>query len=320
MKLRTEVHFNDPKQKFSYCSEFLMMGSCFSNEIGHRMKRLKFQTEVSPLGICVNPVSLFGQLSNVHTISNDKYCQHNGIWFHHDFHSSLSAPSKAELTNQIGKAQESTKDRLSSQDLIVFTLGTAFVHRLKTNGEIVNNCHKQPKDNFEKHLLTIQEIETAFDLLYHSLNQKTQIILNVSPIRHTREGIPQNQLSKSTLRVACHLLSQKYENVQYLPSYEVMVDDLRDYRFYKNDLIHPTDLAIDHIFELFTQAYLETSSLHRMSEIVQIQNDIEHRALFPKSASHRVFLEQLRIKIQQLSGEVNFEEELSEIENRLLNL
>lgn len=320
MKLRTEVQFLSPEQKFGYSSGFLLMGSCFSQEIGHRMQRLKFNTQVNPLGICFNPVSLFGHLENLHTIHPEQYCQQGGIWFHHHFHSSIAATTKNELTSQISRAQETLKNRLDTQDLIVFTLGTAFVHRSIQNGAIVNNCHKQPKTNFEKHLLSIQEIETAFDRVHHLFNQRTQIILNVSPIRHTKEGIPQNQLSKSTLRVACHLLSQKYPNVQYLPSYEVMVDDLRDYRFYKTDLIHPSDMAIDHIFELFTQAYLSPSSLDQMAEIAQILNDLEHRVLYPKSASYRVFLEKLHTKLQSLSDQFNFEEERTSVQKRLLNL
>jgi hypothetical protein len=218
------------------------------------------------------------------------------------------------VLDKIEKAKKTNIKFLESTDVLILTLGTAFVHELKDSNTIVSNCHKQASQLFQKRLLSVEEITSQFDSIYHNINPKTQIVLNISPVRHTKDGMAENQLSKSTLRVACSIIESKYKNVSYLPTYEKMIDDLRDYRFYKEDLIHPNNQSVEIIFKEFSNSFFTKEAIALMQEVKKIQIGLNHRSLFDKSMSHQQFLSKLKAQIIELNKEIDLSSELQKIE------
>lgn len=308
--LSTPVIFTESSLKHDHKSKIAFIGSCFSNEIGQRLIDLKFDVKVNPFGTIFNPLTIFNCTDNQYDINKNHFIINRDLCFHYDYHSSIFANNKTDLRDKIESIHLESNAFIQDADVLIFTLGTAFVHELKSTSKIINNCHKQDKKLFNKRLLRIEEITNAFDTLYSSLNPKTEIILNISPVRHTKEGLAENQLSKSILRVTCHTLTEKYKNVSYLPSYEKMIDELRDYRFYKSDLIHPSDLAVDLIFEAFCTAYFSSDCLALTREIKKINIELKHRSLYGKNEAHLLFLTHLRDKLIAFNSTIDFKAEI----------
>jgi hypothetical protein len=227
--------------------------------IGERFSQRKFNILDNPFGTVFNPVSLLDLLHqslNGEQLDPSLLVQHHQRFYHYGVHSSLSATKEELLWEKIKEAQLLTLKFLSQSSHIFLTFGTAFIYELKSSGQSVCNCHKQPQSFFKKRLLAMDELMDHFQkfhTVYQKINPGGKIILTVSPVRHTKEGIPENQLSKSLLRVWIHHL-QEFKGVTYFPSYELMVDDLRDYRFYREDLVHPSKLAEDYIWDILWTA------------------------------------------------------------------
>jgi hypothetical protein len=199
---------------------------------------------------------------------------------------------------------------------LILTFGTSFIYKLLNPQVYVANCHKMPKNLFEKELLSVKDICRGFAVLYRELkeiNPNLRIILTVSPVRHTKDGMAENQVSKSILRAACHYLTTDYEDVEYFPSYEIMMDDLRDYRFYKPDMIHPNEVAEQYIFEKFSETYFDENLKDFIKKWQPIQKALAHRPFDEKSESHQKFLKKLLKDLQEISTLVNVEKEISEI-------
>jgi HPt (histidine-containing phosphotransfer) domain-containing protein len=202
---------------------------------------------------------------------------------------------------------------------LVLTLGTAWLYRHRELGKVAN-CHKQPAALFEKKLSSLEELENGLWPVLSMLTQlhpNLQIILTLSPIRHTKEGIAENQLSKSLLRVLCAQLEQQLEAVTYFPAYEILVDELRDYRFYKSDLVHPSEEAENYIWEKWQQFSFSPETQHKVAEIQKIQSELAHRSFNPDSEAHRKFLQTLLGKLERLHGEFDFSVEIQEVKSRL---
>ena len=316
MNLRTEFQIPPSVHKIGLSSSVFTIGSCFAEVVGNQLKNTKLNVESNPYGTLFNPLSIFKILEmslGMRALDERLFVQNQGLWFHYDFHSSFWGNTKDEL-------QEKSKRSFQPADFLVITFGTAFAYRLHEPPTYVANCHKMPSNLFEKDLLSVKDICKAFAPLHQNLlkaNSNLQIILTVSPVRHTRDGIPQNAVSKSILRAACHYLEADFENVSYFPSYELMMDDLRDYRFYKPDLIHPNEVAEKYIFEKFAETYFD-DALKQFKETWQgIQKDLAHKPFNPESAAHQQFLQNLLGKLEHLTKVIDVSEEMATVRQKL---
>lgn len=318
--MRTKVNIENPQYQISYKSPIFTIGSCFSDCIGHKLVESKFETLSNPFGVIFNPISIFELLkwSITQATPHQKlFTERDELWLHHQFHSDLRAETKNELNKLLQIELEKARQWLSTTKTLIITLGTAFVHRHTETQTVVANCHKAPSKHFQKELLTQKLIINAFNEIYALLSTDLDIILTVSPVRHTREGIPENMESKSILRTTCGSLSRSYDNVHYFPSYEIMMDELRDYRYYKPDLIHPSEEAEDHIFQKFVNTSLNPEEKHLFQSIKEINTAINHRPFNPTSVSHKKFLTETIRKMKGLSSQVDYSAEIVKLEGLL---
>ena len=260
---RTEINIQPSAQKIDHSHKIMTIGSCFSQVIGDRLVENKFNVQVNPIGTLFNPISIF-KLLNTGPLDEDGYLENNEMYFHYDLHSDLRAKDRKTLETIAGAKKQTCDAFLNEASWLIITLGTAWVYERTSNNQIVANCHKVHQNEFKKRLLGMKEIVSAFDQLIVKLqkqNSKLKIILTVSPVRHIKDGLAENNLSKSILRVFCDYASQSHYGVFYFPSFEIMMDDLRDYRYFKEDLIHPNLTAESYIWEQFRESYFsETTS------------------------------------------------------------
>lgn len=310
-KFRTEVIVSKSNFQLSVGSAFLTLGSCFADVIGQRLNQYKFPVSANPFGTVYNPISLYGLLNE--ELDVNLFLEREGLWLHHNYHSDLRATSKTELTELIVSTNEETLSVLKNVDYLVLTYGTAWVYETTEGGQVVSNCHKVPQKQFHKRLLGMEEMIKAqgsfLDKVFQ-LNPNIKVLMTVSPVRHIKDGLSESQLSKSMLRVLCDLAVSSHENVSYFPSYEMMVDDLRDYRYYKDDLIHPTDFAQDYIWDKFKEAYFDDRANFFIKEWSKIIAAKHHRPFNPNAISHQNFLKSTLRKVRELSGLVDVTEEV----------
>ena len=256
---RTPISLSPVAQPISIRSQLLSWGSCFADFIGNELLTHKFKVACNPCGIIFHPLAqleLFRLALDHELPPKYSYVCHQGIWYNYLFHSSISSSSRADLENAVEQKISQLRNFLTEADFILMTFGTAIQYRHKDTGLLVANCHKIPQREFEKSLTTPETIVHRFHKLFDGGDISARIILSVSPIRHLKEGIEQNCASKSVLRLVCEIL-KKDRNTTYFPGYEIMLDDLRDYRFYQKDMIHPNQTARDYIWGLFTSNFLD---------------------------------------------------------------
>ena len=290
-----------------YQSNTTLIGSCFSENIGNKFDYFKFKKNINPFGILFHPKAIERFITN--TINQKKYTEddlffHNERWHCFDSHSSLSSSDKNDLLNNLNNAINSTFKQLHSTTHIIITLGTSWVYREITSDKIVANCHKVPQKKFLKELLSIDEIYESLDsviTLIKSINPKAKFIFTVSPVRHLKDGFIENTQSKSHLIAGIHQLINcaRYDRF-YFPSYEIMMDELRDYRFYKEDMIHPNQTAVNYIWEKFSNVWLSENTKEIMNKVAVIQKGLQHRSFNPKSEAHLKFLKNLEKKKETL--------------------
>lgn len=305
MKFRTELKITKNPGFFNQSHRVLTIGSCFAVHIYERLKKSGFQVENNPFGILFNPHSICKNGKNAYnqTINEEMIVERDERVVHYDFHSSIHAETPAELKSKIHQIQTDFKNSLLTVDRLIITFGTAWVYRNLNTNEIVANCHKVPQVNFSKELLDLDQLIAEYsDWFDHlrTINPKLEILLTVSPVRHIKDGLRENNLSKSILLLLTAALENKFECVSYFPAYELIVDDLRDYRFYKTDLIHPTEQAADYVFEQFKSTYFDenTNKIGELySKISQIEN---HKPLHPSQKGD----EQRSRKINELEEEI----------------
>lgn len=321
LQLRTEVSIKLPDWKISHQTGVLTLGSCFADVLGRQLEMYKFPLLSNPFGTVFNPYSMANLLSMAmenSTPNEDLYTMTpDGIWLHYDFHSSFWATSREALTRKIMDAVGEANKYIQSSRVLVLTFGTAYVYRYKENLALVSNCHKTPQTKFMKELLSPEQLLKLWTGILVPLNKSRKIIITVSPVRHTRDTLALNQVSKSVLRLFCHRLSELFSNVTYFPSYEIMMDDLRDYRFYKEDLIHPNTLAEDYIFQIFAKTYLDQETIGIMEEWEAIQKMMEHRPMHGYTPSYRTLLHTIKSRLEQLSETLPVNDELLEIDGRI---
>ncbi|MDN3670143.1 GSCFA domain-containing protein [Echinicola jeungdonensis] len=325
MQLQTTFPISPILPLISYDAPIVSVGSCFSTVIGQKLQKHKFEVLNNPFGTIFNPISIFELIKkSIHreALSSQWLIQQEDRYLHYELHSDITADSQEGFMKLFQEQQNKTASILARASHLILTFGTSHVYRIKASQKLVANCHKQPSQLFEKELLELPLILEAFEQIIPSIkiiNPSLNIIVTVSPVRHIKDGIPENQLSKSLLRVACHQLEQNFPNVHYFPSYEIMMDELRDYRYYKEDMIHPTEQAENYIWEKFTACSFSEETLHKVDKIAKIQKSLEHKAFNPKGKSHRQFLINLLQKMEQFSGEIDFSVEIREVQKRLLS-
>lgn len=322
MNFRTDLTISPQEPKIELTSQLLSLGSCFSDSIGEKLALNKFKANYNPFGVLFNPISIFKLLElaiKQEQPNPHHYIEQEGLWKHFDFHSQFSLESKDELQVLLNLTLNRVREYLANTDVLILTFGTAWVHQLQETNEIVANCHKVPNAQFTKRLLELSELEKGFDSLVAILPKKIRILLTVSPIRHIKEGLTLNQVSKSILRLFCHHAVEHHQQVSYFPSYELLLDDLRDYRFYKDDLIHPSDFAISYIWEKFMLAHFSEESQAFVKKWKKILLELQHKALHPESVAHQAFLKKLYQKLCDLPTHIDVNQELEFVSQQLLD-
>lgn len=316
-EFRTSFPMPAVRQKISLDSQLLTFGSCFADVVGNRLKSNKLKVEVNPFGTLFNPLSIFKLLSPNYLAADSRlFLENQEAWFHYDFHSQFFAETPLALAEKIKLQLEEYQQTLPKTDFLFITFGTAFAYRLSEPPTFVANCHKMAARLFDKDLLSVKDICKSFAVLYQELkavNPNLHIVLTVSPVRHTKDGIPENQVSKSILRAACHYLTTDYDSVEYFPAYEMMMDDLRDYRFYKADLIHPNEVAEDYIFDKFSETYFDDNLKKFQKYWQQISMRLAHRPFNEKSEAHQKFLIKLLNDLESISLKVDVSEEIARV-------
>ena len=285
--------------KSGYAAKHLFLGSCFTENIGGIMEGLKFKTDINPFGILYNPVSLadaLGRLVTADPFAKEDLFHHGGLWHSYRHHGRFSGTDPDETLQRINQRLETGSRFLKQADFLLITLGTAWVYEQKTTGAVVANCHKVPAREFSRYRLTVtQSVACLREVLEEvwNINPGIRVIFTVSPVRHTRDGAVENQLSKAVLLLACDALVTGFgkERCFYFPAYEIMMDELRDYRFYAADMIHPSPVAVDFIWDKFKTTLFGKADLELSREITQVKKAMEHRPLNSVSAEYRQFLE-----------------------------
>jgi hypothetical protein len=317
--------FNIPESqtKIDYQSSVLSIGSCFSTMIGGKLSDRKFQVLDNPFGTLFNPISIVHVMEDAlldMPINQAMMLERERLFLHYGMHSDIAAYSKDSLIKLIRKKQQQTKKALQSVSHLLITFGTAWIYESLTDEQIVANCHKQSSGNFKKRLLTKEEIlksVSGFIKILERFNNNIQIVLTVSPVRHTKDGIPENQISKSLLRWVTYELENMYDHVHYFPSYEIMMDELRDYRFYKEDLIHPNEIAEDYIWQRFKKTWIDPKAFPLIDDFEKIRKDLAHKAFNPDSPAHMKFLDNLQKRIESYKGKFDFSKEMDLLRKQL---
>lgn len=304
--------------KIDHGQLLFLAGSCFTEQIGQKLSAHKFRIIDNPNGILFNPVSI--SKSVLSYIQNKQYGEadlfyHNELWGSWEHHTRFSSVSKDTCLQKINASQSAAHGFLKNADWVLLTLGSAFVYELE-NKQVVANCHKVPTDKFKKRLLAIDEVVTVLENLLLNLkafNPKLKIIFTISPVRHLRDGFIENNRSKAILINSVHHVVDKYEHAFYFPSYELIIDDLRDYRFYAEDMVHPNYAATNYVWEKFVTTCIDPSSQILMKEINTINAARHHKPFNPASQAHQKFLKINLAKIEKLKEQfpyLNFEEEI----------
>jgi len=296
MKLSTKIEGYNSNTSIDYHSKLMLVGSCFSDSIADKLSSHLFEVSSNPFGISYNPVSisnLISAIANQKYFEEDEFIQDKDLWFHYDLHSSFSEIDRSKLANAVNAKIQQAHQQLKEASHLFVTLGTAFAYELIASQQIVANCHKQNANLFEKKLLSTTEIYGSIEQLFQTvkaLNPQLQLIFTISPVRHQKDGLIENNRSKAHLRTALFEFLDSHQDCEYFPSYEILLDELRDYRFYDRDLLHPNSLAIDLIWERFVNLYMNDSCKADMKTALSIFKAESHKAFQPESQEHHEFL------------------------------
>lgn len=307
MQFTTQIPIPKSNHPIDYNSRIVSLGSCFAVNIGEKFNYFKFRNSVNPFGILFHPAAIDKLIE--FAVSGKQFSQNdifflNDCWHCFDAHSDLNAIEKDEIIANLNAATSNLKTQLSEASHIIITLGTAWVYRNIASNEWVANCHKVPQKEFVKELLSTEIILQNLNSIFaniKALHPDVKLILTVSPVRHIKDGFVENQWSKANLISATHqFVSHHQSDAMYFPSYEIMMDELRDYRFYAEDMLHPNQVAIDYIWKRFSETQLSEETHPVMKKISSIQNGLNHKPFNPNTQSHRDFEQQLQQSIRSL--------------------
>ena len=289
MKLITPIDITPSTWHIGYDDRILMLGSCFSDEIGAQMAQRALQVTCNPFGTLYNPLSIAQAINLPSTIFNlqSAIVEHDGLWHSMFHHGSFSRPTREQTEQAVADSIETMQKALSEASVVIVTFGTAWVYEM--DGVVVGNCHKLPAERFTRRRLSVEEIVAAWEPILAQYNDK-HWIFTVSPIRHIKDGLHENQLSKATLLMAVeHLTAQRSNSATirqakpvYFPSYEIVLDELRDYRFYADDLVHPSSMAVQYVWERFAETFCTPQTRNEMQIRHKQWKQSQHRPIRPK--------------------------------------
>ena len=305
MKFRTEINIPKQKRQINYNSEIVLFGSCFTENIEKHFNFYQFKNNSNPHGILFHPIAIENSINDC--IENKKYQEEdlfyfNDLWLSFNHHTKFSSENKKDILDDINNQIQQTNLALTKASHILITLGSSWVYRLKDSERFVANCHKIPQKKFQKELLSIHQVVKSLEssiAKINSVNPNIIILFTVSPVRHLKDGFVENNLSKAHLISAIHQIID-YKQTFYFPSYEIMMDDLREYRFYKSDMLHPNEIAMEYIWEKFKDSWIDPNSFHLMQEIENIQRSLQHKPFNKFSKKHQEFIQKTESKIKAI--------------------
>jgi len=326
MHFRTELSVSKSLLQLDHKTPFLTIGSCFSEEIGRLLEINKFKVLNNPFGTTFNPISIAHSIYGICNAADRKPLPllAGDVWLDYRFHSSIFGYSENELKETISQKFQQAHEQLNQRDsVLVITLGTAWVYRLLSEDVVVANCHKQSHTLFQKEISPLEELlkvfKGALNLLFTTF-PSCQIILTLSPVRHTKDGLEENQISKSVLRLLCHQLNTAYSQIHYFPAYEMVLDDLRDYRFYTQDLVHPNEQAVEYIWEKFRPSFFDQHTDQTLHQWKQIRQNLLHKPFYEKGNAYKKFLEQTLQDLEHIHHKIDVSQEIEELKQTLQRL
>ena len=313
MNFTTKIPIQKAINLIDYNSKILSLGSCFAENMADKFSYFKFENSVNPFGILFHPLAI--EKIILKAINQEKFTEndiffHNEQWHCYDVHSDLSHSDSMILLANLNQTLTDFYSQIQNATHIIITYGTAWVYRNKSANELVANCHKVPQNQFDKEILSIETIRESIQNTITSIekvNPNCAIIFTISPVRHIKDGFVENQRSKAHLIAALHsIFDIRHSTTSYFPSYEIMMDELRDYRFYSEDMLHPTQIAIDYIWERLSETTISKATFSTMEKIASVQKRLAHRPFQPHSESHSKFLENLQKEITELQKQFPF--------------
>ena len=303
MLFQTDVNITPLKDTISYGDGILFLGSCFADEVGSICRGLGFNAMVNPFGVLYNPVSI---ANAIHRLYNGRPFTHNevirtGEEFYCTFSHNTDFWNHNEdaLLEHVNQSLQEAHEHFQKAKWIILSLGTAWVYRYRATQEVVANCHKLPSQLFDRYCLSLEAAVKCLSDLLQAFPDR-QFIFTVSPLRHLKDGLHGNQLSKSTLFLAVDEACERFENAHYFPAYEILLDELRDYRFYKEDMVHPTDQAVRYIWEKFVGFAINPSEKPAMQAAQELKQMLHHKPLFPDSEAYNKFEQQRKQKTSEI--------------------
>lgn len=325
MNFRLELNIKPFPKKIQLGEKVFLIGSCFTDHISKKLSTYKFDVLDNPNGILFNPVSI-GKAIDTY-IEKKEYKEsdlffYNDLWSSWDHHGQFSHPDIDTTLREINNAVNNAHYFLKTANWVIITLGSAWIYKIKNEylnskaGQVAANCHKVPQQHFEHTLMAYDEVNKSIKNIIQKINQfnpSANIVLTISPVRHHREGLVENNRSKALLISAVNEAIKEKDNIFYFPSYELIIDDLRDYRFYAEDMVHPNYQATQYVWGKFTHAFMDEQTLIDMEEIKKIVNAKNHKPLHPNSQPHLQFLKdflQKALLMQQKFPQLNFNNEI----------
>ena len=311
MNFITPIQISPSTIRIGYEHRTMIIGSCFAEAIGQRLSDLLFPVDLNPFGILYNPDSIAAairRLMDGNLFTADELTRYDDLYHSLLHHGSFSAPTAEECLERINARLSAGAEFLAAADRIIVTFGTSYVYRWKGTGAVVGNCHKMPDSYFRRERLSVDKVVHRWNLLLDSMVRRrpeVKWIFTVSPVRHLRDGAHENNLSKSVLHLLIEKLISLYPTIaNYFPAYELMMDELRDYRFYAEDMCHPSPVAIHYISDRFESTYMDAKTRAWLRRAEALHRDLQHRPFRPDSDAHRRFLVQTKLKLKQLRAEL----------------
>ncbi len=311
MDFRTSITIEPSSDKIGYNDHPMFIGSCFASSIGSQLAKGRMPVMINPAGVVYNPVSVYNTLENIISgrefVQDDLYC-HEGTYLSFWHYTDFSSEDPIKVLEKINKTSQAALTFLKNAKFLFITFGTARIYRFKKTGLIVSNCHKIPSLQFESELLTVTEIVGQWKKLLEKLFShfpKLRIVFTISPVRHWKDGAHGNQVSKSVLFLAVEELLGHSVKPQYFPGYELLMDDLRDYRYYDDDMLHPSGAAVNYIWEAFSECYMESTTLNIWNEVVKITKACQHRFILDSGIKKSQFAQGMLTKISEIENKIS---------------
>ena len=324
MEFRTTIKTADNKGIMHHSDKLLLLGSCFSDNIGAKLSAAMMNVEINPFGTIYNPMSIASSIDRIisgEPIAGADLFQANGVWNSYAFHSRYSMCDKQAALNRMNTRIAQAHAHLKQCKFIIITLGTAIIYRLRQNAMVVANCHKVPQNNFTRKMATVDEMTAVMTGIVNRLlefNDQLHVIFTVSPIRHIADGLETNSLSKASLRLAINGVVSAFKGqVEYFPAFEIMIDDLRDYRFYAADMVHPSDTAVEYIWQTFQATYFDDRSSQAIARCERLRKRLSHHPMTDNPETVARFNADTRSVVRNMVKEYPYIAELKEIKNLL---